>query len=631
MTSANQLFNITIARKAFKRTMPVWLIHAIVWAFALPVVVGNMLSYGYTDSLEIAHYSMQMALVLGATLGFGACTLMSELLTGYLYSTRSISLYHSIPIRRECLFITHTVVSLVALLLPAAACMTIAMAMCPAAAGYMVQAMGIYSLMVVFFTGFSMLCCHVTGHIAVGTVVYIILNFTAIVVEYVIKYICSFFYYGYEPVGFIFEKLSPIFHMVANTDIVNVTDSVDQMTIGYRYNGFGYLACIAIVGLVMMGLAWLLYKARRSESAGEVIAHAPLRPVFKYCMTAGFSLIIGLLFYAVSYMARYGSDIHSIVWFGICMAAGGAIGYWGSEMLLRKSLRVIRSGWKGFAAAVVCIALFCTVLNADLLGVETRVPDLEDVEHVRVNDNFAGYSLQADEGEAAMEYMIDLHKIIVENREELDGLRHAREIDWLAYEDYVFTSVYFNYTLKDGSQLLRRYYIPVTKDGKDLYGMTDLLYKTATDEDVLRHAYPGVFGEENYRLSDAMVYVMNPTDYDINYLLDQRIYNELIEAVRKDIIDGTLVSREGYYVVEKYGIMGPSVTIEAYEDDSRSLSLELSFVVDEGDIDGYYHDWCQFVVRPEAKNTYALLCDKGNYVRNGGDGERVYPYFLDME
>lgn len=625
MTSAKQLFNLTIAKKAFKRTMPVWLIHAIVWAFALPVILGNFIAEGYTSVNDIGEYVLQASLVLGISLGCAASALMNELLTNYLYSTRSISLYHSIPVRRECLFVTHGITALAALIIPMAGCSAIAAAMAPDAVGYILQGVGIYSLMILFFTGFSMLCCHMTGHVAVGTVVYVILNFTAIVMEYVVKYITSFFYFGYEASDFVTMKLSPIVYLIGYTSVDRVRDASGNV-IGYEYDGMGYLMAIAAVGLVLMGLAWLLYRCRKSEAAGEVISHMPLRPVFKYSVTTGFAFIIGLLFYAVSYMARSQGG-HSVIWMGVCMVMGGAIGYWGAEMLLRKSLRVIRTGWKGFAAVVICIALFCTAMSFDVFGVESHVPELEDVKYAYMNGAYYDYSFEADKGDAVIADMLELHQTIVDNRDALEEISVSGNVNWREYENYRFSNISFNFTLDNGQQVIRQYYIPVRiEDGKEV-GISDvinsigsLIDRIGSAESIIRKAYPGIWGDQGLSLYDVTVCDYNDGRY--SYRINYAEYNGLVEAVKKDLTAGTMLTNDEFYI--KYDKYAYVETTEAAEAFSIELNFEARF--ENGET---RHDWEYFNISPEWENTYEFLMDKSIYVPGGNEGDPVYPSFID--
>ena len=104
MTSKTGFFNPTIARSAFKRTMPLWAVHAVIWIFAMPVLLGNLSSY-YGENPERLGYYILMTMFIGGTLmAFGFCCALSEILCNYLYSSKSIGFYHSLPVKRSCAY-----------------------------------------------------------------------------------------------------------------------------------------------------------------------------------------------------------------------------------------------------------------------------------------------------------------------------------------------------------------------------------------------------------------------------------------------------------------------------------------------------------------------------------------------
>ena len=59
------------------------------------------------------------------------------------------------------------------------------------------------------------------------------------------------------------------------------------------------IAAYAAVGVVLMVLAWLMYRRRRSESAGDVVAVGWMKPVFRYGCAAYSAILGGRLLYAL--------------------------------------------------------------------------------------------------------------------------------------------------------------------------------------------------------------------------------------------------------------------------------------------------------------------------------------------
>ena len=69
----------------------------------------------------------------------------------------------------------------------------------------------------------------------------------------------------------------------------------------------------------------------------------------------------------------------------IAMIVSGAIGSYAASMLLAKSLRVFRGSWKGLAVTALCAAVICGVMKFDVFGIETWIPEAEEVVSVTMN------------------------------------------------------------------------------------------------------------------------------------------------------------------------------------------------------------------------------------------------------
>jgi len=384
--------------------MPLWITHFIIWVMAMPVMLANVVSdvYWQNEVLEISEYIYYTVFIGGTLMACFFCAVIAGVLNNYLMSARSTSFYHSMPVRRSTIFSTHLIVTLATVLVPAAVVglMTWLVELSMGVFGggiYILKWWGVYALMCIFFTGFALLCIHVTGHVAAAPIIYAILNFTAVAVEAVVRYIPTMFYYGVNNVGGLtWTWLSPIWHIYSNCEprLLYEQSGEMRMPVELTFQNIGYFFILAAVGLLMMGLAWLLYRMRHSEHAGEFIAIRPLRPVFKYCVTLGFTLILSIVLYAISYMVRYGEDDPSALWFTVCMLISAAIGYFGSEMLLKKSFRVFKKALPGFVVCAVLICLSGAALQFDLFGVETYIPNAEEIAYMEINAHYTDYDLK---------------------------------------------------------------------------------------------------------------------------------------------------------------------------------------------------------------------------------------------
>ncbi|MBR5285134.1 MAG: hypothetical protein IKU27_08825 [Clostridia bacterium] len=630
MQRTASFFDRTLFFKGVKRTMPLWLTHFVIWVLAMPVMVANamdsVLGVNHTDILEIGEYVLYTVHIGGTMMSCFFCAVIAGVQNNYLMNARSTSFYHALPVRRSTIYTTNLLVTLSTTVLPAAlvGLMTLGVEMTK---GYglgglpaLMQWLGIYMLQCLFFTGFANLCIHATGHVAAAPVIYAILNFTAVAVEYVVRYIPTLFLYGLTYIGELrATKLSPIWHIYSHCGPDLIYENMEELRnvpVELSYKGMGYLVGLAVVGLVMMVLGWLLYRVRHSEQAGEIIAIKPLRPAFKYCVTLGFTLILSIVLYAVCYMARVDND-SSPLWFTICMLVSAAIGYFGSEMLLQKSFRVWKKSRIGFLVCAVLICLGGASLRFDLFGVETYIPNADEVEHLVVDANYRGYDLDIYPDDAGYTDAVALHQLIVDNKEINREMRNARDnggpVDTMTTH---YMWVRFHYYLKNGMAVDREYLIPAWQydsENDNIYAEIDdfLGYhaplKALYDDQVfICRAFPSFFEEaDQYEIYHVNVYPYNRYEGKDELIFSNMLYGKLEEAVRKDIEAGTLIKEYEAY----YKTVEPK---EQQEEPWYDLNIDQRKPAEYGD--GYQYDYHYFTVTPAAEHTYALLNDENNYI-----------------
>ena len=79
-------------------------------------------------------------------------------------------------------------------------------------------------------------------------------------------------------------------------------------------------------------------------------------------------------------------------------------------------MRVFRGSWKGLGVMAVCVLAICGVLHFDLFGVETRVPELRDVESVSFYAADNHYNqLDPEEDRELLEEIRAVHRAIAED------------------------------------------------------------------------------------------------------------------------------------------------------------------------------------------------------------------------
>lgn len=496
MQSKASYFNTTLFRKNLTRFCLLWIVYLGFWLVALPFNFLQSFQYDNVMCWELQYVLLSSGAKIGVVVNFVYGLMCALAVFSYLFSARSANMLHAMPLRREGMFLTNFCSGLLFGVLPNLAVMLLTL-LAEAVIGIVlvqatVQWFLLNTLSFLFFYGFSVFLVQLTGNGFFLPFLYGILNFTAIGVEGVFRTLLRIFVYGYDEARFgTVAKLSPLFYLEAEADIVgeNILYNTNDVLVNihYVYDGWIYLLVLAAVGLVFAGVAFVLYRHRNIESAGDVIAIRQLRPVFKYCFAVGIALVFGIMLY--SFIQKPVGAVALFIEIACFMVIGTFIGYFLAEILLQKSFRVFRKGWLGFAIVSLCMLAMLTAIDCDLFGYEKYVPEAGDVESVLV-----GYS-ETGEGstdEALIEKTIQLHKKAIQEKDEQQKNQIASYSYYNAIEDDGTHKAEWNswgcsirYKLKSGKTVIRYYEISCKES--ELY-----------DSDSLAAAYISVFNDPNF-------------------------------------------------------------------------------------------------------------------------------------
>ena len=511
MRSGKSYFDGTVYKKTIARFWPLWAGYFVIWLIAMPLE-GLMSIRRQAETLsDTANYvrefanrtvpcmveaSLYLALIFG---GLAAMAVFS-----HLYSARSANLFGSLPVRREGLFLTHYLAGLSFLLVPNAVIFLLTLAV-EAASGCVVMQgllfwLGAACGECLFFYSMAVFCGMFTGHILALPAFYGIFNIIFYGVTMLFQTVCQSFYYGFtrigDTVGDVVVWLTPLMALgrkVAsfwryNTTITSTGEVISSAERVLTTDGLDVVGIYALAGLVLTACAFLLYRARRLESAGDVVAVAPMKPVFKY----GVALCAGMALGVATSGALGGGE-------GILMAAilvWGVIGCFGAQMLLDKSFRVLRK-WKGPAAVAGVFVLLFLVAGFDLTGYETRVPAADSVKSLEVSGLDGTYYLN-DHGDyivglevtdpVQIQQFIDLHQAAVDERD-----ANGADAD-------ASMRVSLKYTLTGGSTLSRQYWVNLHYDSADREGSSAWAVQRLYDN---RDLYWRVYGFDQLEESVA--------------------------------------------------------------------------------------------------------------------------------
>ena len=618
MDSRTSFFNTTVFTKSMARFWPLWGAYFGIWLIILPVRLLSSRNYGDSPAV-VRHLLLSNATAMGVIMAliFGGLAAMA--VWSFLYSSRSACGTACLPLRRESLFFSNVAAGLaplfaanvlIALLSALAAASTLGAAAFGAAA----QWCGAASLTVLFFFGFGTLCAQLTGSVIVMPLVYIVLNFTAYIVETMVRSILSTFVYGYGygvSGGWNLRWLSPV---VGYYDGIGATPVYEEIVRGnekyesivdYTFYGWGTIAAYAAVGVVFLALALLLLRARRMETAGEVVAVSPLRPVFRWCMALGCGLVLAAIMHgSLPVYSPAGAFIEMLVF----MIVGAFIGWFAARMLLLKSFRAFRGGWAGYGLCCAVILALMLGMRFDLFGYERYVPPEDRIGSVWISANGEYVYLKAPENIARAR---EIHESIIAHKDD-----YTRDRMPYAWNYGIYCRI--GYGLKDGGDVGRIYNLRY--DGDDPQGDVVALQELLNVPEAIayRKRTEFEFTQEN---------VVYGTVESTLTAVEYGYYNSLFSSPGA-VATGTADTADKYYrssvtlsaeeAWELYstclvpdfedGVLG-KVWIVQGEDYARSVyDASISIVAERETADGYIgHDYIRTTPTVDSKRTNAWL------------------------
>ena len=484
MKSRTSYFNRTLFLNLLKRYWPIFAGYFVIWLIVLPISLANILQYNTATAafsgnalafIAAAGNQILNAGLYGGVIMSGAFgVLIAMAAFNYLYNARSVSMMCALPVKREGVFLSvftsglasMFVINLLTFLISLA--VVAAYGILASSFGYLLQWLAMVCMINLFFFGFAALCASFTGNILVLPIVYVVLNFTVYVVEMLTRTVMSMFIYGITSNDTsTLAAFSPPVKMLMNSNIAGILEepgNYNSAVIGYNYGGWATLVVYAAVGLVFAVLAMLIIKHRRMETAGDVVAVKPLKPIFKYCLSVGCALVFGLLIFTTAFNSPTIYGVRAMLFMLLFMLFGAFVGYFAAEMLMQKTLHVFKGGkWLGFGVTAILIATLMFCGEFDVFGIENKLPDTSEVKGVSINS--VGEAVLFEQPEN-IEAAIKLHGDIISHK----------DLNEQYTGNYNVNSYYVSlvYTYNNGKTLTREYQI-YSDASDDIYTLNDLM------------------------------------------------------------------------------------------------------------------------------------------------------------
>lgn len=459
MKSKISFFNAGIFKSMLKRFWPLWTAYFAVWFMCLPLPLLVARLQGVKESaVTVVTAAMKTSVDASVVSGFLMGILAAMAVFGFLYNSRSCGMIASTPVRREAVFCSAYLAGALPVL---AANLFIAVLNWLFTLRSGIEGACIFKMNAILFAVNSMefliffsiaaFIAMLTANIVALPALYLIFNFVFLGMEYVVRMLYGMFVFGYNELpDCILEFMSPLIYLFTR---IGLSATKTAVTLTNWSALLGYI----IAAVVFSVTALLLYRKRRMESAGDVIAVKSLRPVFKFCVTACSALCFGLLFFVII-STLFTSLSTSMLVLSAGLIIGAFIGYFASEMLLKKSFHVFKGNWKGFVITAVLCIVFAFVCVTDLFDLSSQLPDIDDIEMIVCNREAGGYDVTE---RSDIEAILKVNKAIIDDRDKYEGL------DDTGYESVGYVSL--RYKLRDGRVICRGYTLLIDDNYKAYY------------------------------------------------------------------------------------------------------------------------------------------------------------------
>lgn len=598
MPSKKSYFNPVLYRKNLSRFWPLWggvsLVGCVAPLYMLLTLLSRGGAYIRVSSVSDAIYALLVIFVPGFLLIYAS--LCGVLTWGYLSSSRSVGLYHTLPVSRTCLFFTSLASGLTMMLLP--------FVIVGALSSLVLLCFGILPLktvawaavlvigMCVLFFSLITLAAMVSGNSFAVLAFYYLGNFLAAMLDWLLSSFSGGFLFGITSnyTGRV-EFFSPVLYIYNHFTTFWAEDS------SYHLSGTWCIGVYALVGIVLLALSLLLYRRRKSESAGDVVAQGWLKPIFRYGVALLSGLTLGQVLYTFVYTIPFGASRYkSIVPMAVCVLVTALLGYYVASMLLKKSLRVFRGNWQGPLTTAAIVVILCGCVSFDVFGSVAYVPDLQEVDDVVISFYDRSFSAAGDSRLA--QEITAAHRAVLKDEAYIrsmtsEGSGYDYFADDSGYQETMEVTLYLNYHMKDGTMVQRQYALPLVRDR--WYNQPDtfdyLLRQAVYGPEASAAAVTPVLGETLDSLYGE--YWNSNTGESDNFSISGDAVRQIYDCLLADAAAGTLYDDD----IFRYNYYGNNV----------SGSLEFSFRYWSEETMSREVEYVQVDLSPTMTNTLAAL------------------------
>ena len=583
--------NKTVLKTDIVRYAPLWGGYTLMLALLTLMCIrapGESPEYAYAEMVRL--FSARAGHMVFIN-GFYALAVV-QALWGDLLTPRLCNSLHAMPVTRDGFFGAHLVSGVLFAIVPNVLVYSLAALMVPgeiAAAPLMTLAAA--CLQYLFYLGAALVAVQLAGNRMGMVLAYGMLNFFSILVYWFCAQVFTPLTYGTEANVNWMANICPTVVMYRGSYFTPLEHYLDTPTASiYYYDGMERgrlwvpaMAC-ALVGVGLIALAQFLYRRRKLESAGDLLAYPGLAPVFLVMNTL---MVAAFIHLGVSLM-----DFEAVSQY-FFLPLGLIVGYVSGLMLLLRTTRVFRKRLLlPLAGILVLCALTVCGIYTDVFKVIRRVPQENQVMSVTVepvNGNYGRKPLVVTDREK-------IQAILSYHRESLNGwqdqVRDALLQKTSCWKPGAYFNVRLEYKLENGRTMARRYALR-----RDFYSSPEFMKVMSAPELSLGCTEAEL--REKIDRAEYVMYGMYTQSEDGGYRsvsFDDR--SGLCDAMMMDSREGTLLNYS--FWDETYGT---SQSVENLGD----LSIQ------GGREDDYYYIW--FPINENTAHTLRwLVTHEGEYM-----------------
>ena len=448
--------NKTVLKTDITRFAPVWASYLL----GLAMMVLLQFSGGSDDAAKTSIvYDFNRLCMLGVGINGLYALVVVQALFGDLLNPRLCNALHAMPVTRDGYYGAHLIAGLLFALVPNCLVLLPTSLLLPRqVASVSLLSLLALSLQYIFYLGTALTAVQLAGNRIGMVLIYGILNFATVLLYWFVAMVFIPLTYGKDISISWVARICPTVAMYEGTYFAPVDHSYYiGDTYHYVFDGISMgdvwlkAAVCAGLGVVCMAIAQLLYRKRRLETAGDLVAYSILSPFFLalYTLTVAAFLHLTVTQLTQGAISEY-----------FFLPLGLIAGYVTGLMLLRRTSRVFR--WRLLVplGGILAVCALCVLsIATDAFHVIRRVPDVQDVQSVvlaPVQMSYSNAALTLTEKDE-IEDILAYHQGALRNwQKQVGDCLLQREGHWSPGDYY---NIQLRYTLKNGSTFQRRYFL----------------------------------------------------------------------------------------------------------------------------------------------------------------------------